>query len=115
MRGSDVDYQVVYAWSGHRSGSKTTAQVYHEVAPSLVEGKRPGDDRCLDEPPLKGLWRAIAEGRAPPLAIVEDLTVVEERGSGLGMRGKGGLREQLALQGGKEALGHVERAIHSAR
>jgi hypothetical protein len=31
-RGSGVDYYVLYAWSGHRSGSETTAQVYQTLA-----------------------------------------------------------------------------------
>jgi hypothetical protein len=41
----------------------------------------------------------------PTLAVVEDFDEVKERRSGLSMRGERPAGEELALQGGEEALG----------
>jgi hypothetical protein len=42
----------------------------------------------------------------PPLTVVEDLDVLEERGAGLVLGPKGLAGQELALQGGEEAFGH---------
>src|SRR5918992_1506662 len=48
----------------------------------------------------------LAEGGVPPARVVEALDEVEDGHAGLGMGAELLAVEQLALQGGKETLGH---------
>src|SRR5688500_8209655 len=49
-------------------------------------------------------WREVAEGGMAALAVVEDLDVLEDSGSGLLPGGPGLAVQQLGLEGGEEAL-----------
>jgi hypothetical protein len=56
----------------------------------------------------------VVEGRDAALTVVEDLDVVEHRRAQPGSGGPGVAVQQLAFQGGEEALGHgvVQRVTH---
>src|SRR5688500_13056562 len=49
-------------------------------------------------------WREVAEGGMAALAVVEDLDVLEDSGSGLLPGGPGLAVQQLGVEGGEEAL-----------
>ncbi len=57
-------------------------------------------------------WRAVADARMAPLAVVEDLDVLEECGFGLAPCGESGSMHELGFERTEEAFhGSVVEAI----
>src|SRR5215203_3730793 len=66
---------------------------------------RSGSRVAAGVPPLVVGGAEVAQGGVPPAGVVEALQVIEDRRAGLGAGGEPGPVQQLAFQGGEEALG----------